>query len=227
MQNNYREFFEIGSFPTVIGTIDCTHVKIKAQGGTDGEIYRNRKQFFSINVQSVAGADLRFQDIVARWPGSTHDSYIFNNSRLKQRFEAGEFNNSVLLGDGGYKLQTYLMTPFRAPSNNDESRYNRTQILVRNTVERKYGVWKKRFPCLVFGLRCKIETAMTVVIACAVVHNLCIGNNDILPDISHVLENAVNEANSGSDRIAVQTGNQHRAAILKRESLVNQISQMR
>ena len=113
INNAYEKFFEIGKFPTVIGTIDCSHIKIKGQGGTDGEVFRNRKQYFSINVQSVASADLQFQDVVARWPGSTHDSYIFNNSRIKQRFENGEFGVSVLLGDGGYKLQKYLMTPLR------------------------------------------------------------------------------------------------------------------
>ena len=113
INNAYQKFFEIGKFPTVIGTIDCSHIKIKGQGGTDGEVFRNRKQYFSINVQSVASADLQFQDVVARWPGSTHDSYIFNNSRIKQRFENGEFGVSVLLGDGGYKLQKYLMTPLR------------------------------------------------------------------------------------------------------------------
>lgn len=37
-------------------------------------------------------------DIVANWPGSTHDVTIFNSSRLKARFENGEFNNGILLG---------------------------------------------------------------------------------------------------------------------------------
>ena len=35
---------------------------------------------------------MRIIDIVARWPGSTHDQLIFNNSALKHRFEEGEFN---------------------------------------------------------------------------------------------------------------------------------------
>lgn len=119
-QENFKNFLDIGCFPTVVGTIDCTHVKIKGPGGNEGEIFRNRKQFFSINVQTVSKADLSFQDIVARWPGSAHDSFIFDNSRIKERFEGGEFGNAVLLGDGGYKLQTYMMTPFRNPQGNDE-----------------------------------------------------------------------------------------------------------
>lgn len=67
-------------------------------GGADAEVYRNRKGYFSINVQVVTNADLLFADIVARWPGSTHDATIFNHSRLKYRFERQEFAFGLLLG---------------------------------------------------------------------------------------------------------------------------------
>lgn len=179
--NNFQEFYDIGCFPTVLGTIDCTHIKISGQGGVNGETFRNRKQFMSINVQSVSSADLKFQDIFARLPGSVHDSHIFTQSSLKQRLEANEFTPGVLLGDGGYKLESYLMTPYRNPQTQEEVLYNRNQIKIRNTVERKYGVWKRRFPCLVFGLRCKLETSLVVIVACAVLHNFCVTTKDPMP----------------------------------------------
>uniref|UniRef100_A0A6P7H3R6 Nuclease HARBI1 n=1 Tax=Diabrotica virgifera virgifera TaxID=50390 RepID=A0A6P7H3R6_DIAVI len=99
-----QEFYEIARFPRVIGAIDGCHVKINHPGGEDGEIYRNRKSYFSINVQAVVSANFLFQDIVARWPGSAHDSTIFNNSRVKQRFEEGEFGNGILLGPYTFNL---------------------------------------------------------------------------------------------------------------------------
>ncbi|KAG0432420.1 hypothetical protein HPB47_020858 [Ixodes persulcatus] len=53
--NEYmRDFYKIGKFPSVTGCIDCTHVKIKGPGGPNGEVYRNRKGFFSLNVQYKA-----------------------------------------------------------------------------------------------------------------------------------------------------------------------------
>lgn len=76
-------FNTIACFPKCIGAIDCTHVKIISPGGEQAETYRNRKGFFSINVQTVCDAHLRIQDIVARWPGSAHDSTIFINSSLR------------------------------------------------------------------------------------------------------------------------------------------------
>ena len=67
-------------------------------GGEDPEVFRNRKGYFSINVQATCNHDLRLLDVVARWPGSTHDSTIFNNCRLRRRFQNNEFPNCILLG---------------------------------------------------------------------------------------------------------------------------------
>lgn len=41
-------------------------------------------------------------NVVARWPGATHDSAIFANSRVCGDFEAGRYGNACLLGDSGY-----------------------------------------------------------------------------------------------------------------------------
>lgn len=86
MQSAAAKFYQIARFPQVIGAIDCTLIKIDSPGGDDAEIFRTRKQFFGLNVQTVADSDLKIRDIVARWPGSCHDQTIFNNSRLKRRF---------------------------------------------------------------------------------------------------------------------------------------------
>ena len=39
----------------------------------------NRKQFYSVNVQAVCDSNALITNIVARWPGVTHDSRIFDN----------------------------------------------------------------------------------------------------------------------------------------------------
>jgi len=46
-----REFYAIAQFPGVLGSIDCTHIPILSPGGELAEIYRNRKGYFSLNVQ--------------------------------------------------------------------------------------------------------------------------------------------------------------------------------
>ncbi|XP_042146394.1 putative nuclease HARBI1 [Ixodes scapularis] len=164
-------FYSMHRFPGVVGAIDCTHVPIQLPGGDHAGLYRNRTGYFSINVQRVSDHLLCIRNIVVRWPGSVNASTIFGNSALKALFESGQMNESILLGDGGYACSWYLFTPVAAPKTPAETAYNRAHIPTRSTVERQYGVWKRRFPALEFGLRIKLETALFSIMAMAVVHN--------------------------------------------------------
>lgn len=175
-------FYNIAGFPRIVGAIDCSHIKIQSPGGRRAELYRNRKGYFSLNVQCICDADLKLRHIVARWPGSVHDSTIFNHSPLPAEFEMGIYGNGLLLGDSGYACKAYLLTPLLNPGNRAEQNYNRAQIRTRNTVERFFGVIKRRFPCLQNGLRLKLETVPKVIVACGVLHNICKQQNDILPE---------------------------------------------
>lgn len=49
------KFQEMATFPNVTGCVDCTHVPILTSGGLAAEQYRNRKGFFSLKIQVVAG----------------------------------------------------------------------------------------------------------------------------------------------------------------------------
>ena len=45
-----------------------------------------------------------FTDIVARWPGSTHDSHVFHTSSLCTYLDTNNhsLDDGILLGDSGY-----------------------------------------------------------------------------------------------------------------------------
>ncbi|XP_043462830.1 putative nuclease HARBI1 [Leptopilina heterotoma] len=176
------KFFNFARFPKVLGALDCTHIKIQSLGGNEAEIFRNRKGYFSMNVQAVCNKDLEFIDIVARWPGSAHDSTIFNNSRIRALFEAGTFGDRLLIGDSGYLLRSYIMTPLLNPRTRNEQLYNESLIRTRNTIERTFGVWKRRFPILALGTRFqKMDSIMAMIVATAVLHNICRKSGEPLP----------------------------------------------
>ncbi|XP_060740360.1 putative nuclease HARBI1 isoform X3 [Tachysurus vachellii] len=62
----------------------------------------------------VCNADCVISNVVAKWPGSVHDSRIFRASEIYQHLSQGEFSG-VLLGDRGYGCQPFLLTPFTDP----------------------------------------------------------------------------------------------------------------
>ncbi|KAJ8976672.1 hypothetical protein NQ317_004754 [Molorchus minor] len=120
-----NKFYQISRFPRVIGCVDGTR-------GEDGEVFRNKKGYFSVNTQWV---------------------YV----------------------------KAYLLTPLLNPVRPEENRYNEAHIRTRNTVERTIGIWKRRFPVLAYGLRCKLDTSLIVIIATTVLHNIAQVFNENVP----------------------------------------------
>ncbi|WAR30054.1 LOW QUALITY PROTEIN: HARB1-like protein [Mya arenaria] len=126
-----RGFYRKCKFPNIVlFSVDGTLVPILAPTANE-ESFVCRKGFHAINCQTVASSDLRFIDIVAKWPGPSHDAvspifnlfslqyamyYIYMYDYLEADLEA------VLLGDSGYPLRRYLITPILHPSNENEER---------------------------------------------------------------------------------------------------------
>nr|XP_033492081.1 putative nuclease HARBI1 [Epinephelus lanceolatus] len=140
-----RGLHGIAGMPNTVGAIDCTHVRIKAPS-TNSMQFMNRKNYHSINVQVICDADCRILNFVARWPGGTHNSFILRNSG--SAFEAGAVRDGWLVGDRGYGLKTWLMTPFANPQTPQEVRYNTIHVHTRSVIERTFGQLKGRWMCL-------------------------------------------------------------------------------
>ena len=137
IESTKAKFYRVAGFPGVVGDIDGSQIPIIAPA-VDEYVYVNRKKFDSINIQAVCDADAVFLDVVAKNPGSFHDSYILQSSSLYDRFEQGEFGNSWLLGDSGYSLSSWLLTPIANPMSNEDMLYNRAH--------KKQDVWLKEPP---------------------------------------------------------------------------------
>lgn len=65
-------------------------------------------------------------------------------------------------------------------------------IQSRNVVERLFGVWKRRFPCLHYGMRLHLQKTLTVIVATAVLHNIAIDNANPLPEDGCIVEELPN-----------------------------------
>ncbi|KAK0156625.1 putative nuclease HARBI1 [Merluccius polli] len=117
----------------------------------------NRKNFHSINTQVICDATLRVTDLVARW-----------------------------LGDSGYALRPWLMTPILHPATEPEQRYSRARRKTRSVVERCIGVVKSRFRCIDLSgrvLQYTPEKACKIITCAFILHNICMMYRLPLPDV--------------------------------------------
>ena len=170
LQEVKGKFYETAGFPGVVGAIDCTHVRVMYPNRADAMAYVNRKQYYSINVQAVCDSEAMILNIVAHWPGSTHDCGVFENSLIAEKFRNGSIDG-ILVGDSGYPYRRYLMTPFLHPRTVPERRYNNAQRKTRGAIERCFGILKRRFPCLHSGLRTALQNTLVIIVAMAALNN--------------------------------------------------------
>ena len=112
----------------MVGAIDGTHIRIVAPREHEAE-YINRKNYHSLNIQVVFDARYRILDVVSKWPGSVHDSRIWNECGLKRGFENGCVPGSChLIGDSGCPCQPWLLTPYLEPRTEAQEAYNRYSV---------------------------------------------------------------------------------------------------
>ncbi|XP_048879280.1 putative nuclease HARBI1 [Brienomyrus brachyistius] len=158
---------DIAGFPGVVGVIDGTHICIITPSENE-DVFVNRKRFHSINTQLVFSADYKILDIVAKWPGSTHDARILSESGLKQLFEGHYVPvNCHLLGDSGYPCKPWLLTPYLRPDPGPQLNYNKAHKKTRSVVERGIGQLKRRFHVLHGEVRLSPAKVCKVITACA------------------------------------------------------------
>ena len=69
------------------------------------------------------------------------------------------------------------MTPLLHPVGRPQVRYNNAHKRGRCVIERTFGRWKRRFPCL-NDLRVKVDTTFTIIVACSVLWNISLARRE-------------------------------------------------
>ena len=189
-------------FDNCIGALDGTHIPAVVEPDLKVR-FINRKKFLSQNVLGVANFDLTFAYALYGWEGSAHDSRVLDDAKARS---LPMVPDKFYLGDGGYGLKRYILTPYRGercnvvefnlngqgPTNKREL-FNLRHSSLRNVVERIFGVVKRRFPILVKMSPYSFDFQCDLVQCCFLLHNF-VRINQLYED--EFYDNGGNEQNN-------------------------------
>ncbi|XP_039970825.1 putative nuclease HARBI1 [Bactrocera tryoni] len=116
-----------------------------------------------------------------RFGDASHNSHVWNLSgereSLRTNYENGNRSERIL-GDSGYPLEPWLLTPYRnAPERSDDDLYFNQQFTKgRSLIQRVFGVLKGRFRCLLSAreLHYAPEKVVKILNVYCALHNICI-----------------------------------------------------
>lgn len=214
-----ENWFQNRGFPSCFCAIDCTHVRIEKPKGIFGDDFINRKKFPSMNVQATCNSECVFTSVDAGWPGSVHDNRIFKNSDIYQLLL--QRRDTVILGDEGYGITPFLMTPYKNPVTNEQKAYNKLHTNNRVIIEQCFGQLKRRFPILRYGIRLKMDIISPCIITCFVLHNVAKHLSD--PEFEEEFEEEIPDIHLDDEPIQQNAQNLRAQGQIRRNALAETI----
>lgn len=190
-----QAFQEISCFPQVVGAIGGSHIPIIAPTlpTEHSNDYYNGQQFHSVILQGVADAQGRFIHVSTGYAGSIHNASVLRMSSLVDEVEdgrilvspvlctdSGETIKPLLVADRAYNLTAWCMKPYPETATITQSERNFNQALssARVVIEQAFGKLKGRWRCLLDKLDESIDKVPQTIIACCILHNICLSIHD-------------------------------------------------
>ncbi|XP_062556532.1 putative nuclease HARBI1 [Armigeres subalbatus] len=198
------DFQKVSKFENVIGCIDGSYISIRKPAKKIRSTYINRHDMVSITLQGVCDSKKRFLDVCVGSPSKIHDSRIFSLSPLSENLAIICNQRYHLLGDAAYPLREYLLTPYRHDGRmtHKKQKYNLKHSQTRVLIENAFSLLKTRFRQLMRLDFFTIERMCKFVMACCVLHNICISLNDLIETDEELI---MHESNNNEQRNAVTT----------------------
>ena len=173
-----KQFFLRNNLPGVFGCIDGSQIEIKRPPSSNRplpERYYNRKSRYALNIMVVMDHMYKIRFFSAKFPGSVHDSRIFNESHLKQLLLL-DFNPEhprYLIGDEAYACSNILLTPIQRGRADTPAKVRFSKRLrgTRWHIEAGFGVLKSKFRALLKEQRTCLRVTKNVIRSIVILHN--------------------------------------------------------
>jgi hypothetical protein len=190
MEKIKSKFEKIHGLPNCCGIVDTTHITMCLSSAEPNcKVWLDQEKNYSMVLQAVIDADMRFTDIVTGWPGSMKESSILHSSGLFKLCEKGERLNGsklkvsdgsevgeYLIGDAGYPLFSWLLTPYQEKDLTESStEFNRRHLAARTVAPRTLAKFKDTWKFLQGEMwRPDKHKLPRIIHVCCLLHNIII-----------------------------------------------------
>ncbi|CAA7389615.1 unnamed protein product [Spirodela intermedia] len=188
------KFEDIRGLPNCCGAIDATHIVMCLPSvDPSNSVWIDPEKKHSMVLQAIVDPEMRFRDIVTGWPGSMSDAIVLQSSGFFQLCETGARLNGAktelpegsevreyLVGDAGYPLLPWLLTPFRGRDLPDAAaefnkRHQATRLVSQRALARLKEMWR------IFQgemWRPDKHRLPRIILVCCILHNIVIDLED-------------------------------------------------
>jgi hypothetical protein len=170
--------------PGCVGALDGMAVQIDRPSLKDTAAplsYKNRKKYYSINLQAICDCDRKFIWWSMRSAGSTHDSLAWGTTKLAMLLqEFGLPPGFWIAADDAYPTSEYLVSPYSTHAcRQDKSKddFNFFQSRCRINVECAFGILVEKFGILRRSMSSTLPHNIKVTQVCMKLHNLGVENS--------------------------------------------------
>lgn len=190
LQLTMAQFRQFSGLPGVVGAIDGTHFHIRKPNQSPEDYFYFKSGGFTMQCQAVVDRSRKFIDLSVGMPDSTNDARQLRRSMLYQRattsnlFDPADLVEGFvpyLIGDKGYPILPWLITPFRdMPGGRrsvQETLFNRKLSRARSVVENAFGILKQTFRELHSASDLHVTLLPDVVVCCSILHNMLLGQS--------------------------------------------------
>eukprot|EP00249_Psilotum_nudum_P013551 c24393_g1_i1 orf=481-1683(+) len=188
-------FEQCHGLPNCCGAMDMTHVIMTLPSVESSSDWYDAEHNYSMVLQAIVDAEMRFRDILTGWPGSMSDARLLRSSGFFRLSESGQRLNGssrqlpqmgevreYIVADMGYPLLSWLITPFQDNDLSDaqinyNNRHSATAEIAEKALARLKGTWRILHKVMWRPDKHKLPR---IILVCCLLHNIIIDRGDEL-----------------------------------------------
>ncbi|XP_065869897.1 protein ALP1-like [Euphorbia lathyris] len=203
MEDIKHKFEKNHGLPNCCGVIDTTHIVMTLSTVDDSnDAWIDQEKNHSMALQAIVGPDMRFLDVSIGYPGSLSDALVlqysdfFKLSEERKRLNGKKIEvkkgtelREYIIGDEGFPLLPWLLTPFQPALHDYQVEFNKrhsaTLTVAQIALAKLKEIWRIIHGTMFMPDKNKLPR---IVLICCLLHNIVIEMEDKVLDetcISH------------------------------------------